>query len=111
MERVPVLHPYIDSLCRAYPSLSSQSRLSLWTTDLRNELRLSAGSMNTSLRWMVLTQTFSRRMFPTTQVLVISGVLAAPLPRVWRTPSTWTTFDVPLRSRTLALLPLHPPRS
>ena len=39
-------------------------------------------------------------MFPTTQVLVISGVLAAPLPRVWRTPSTWTTFDVPLRSRT-----------
>ena len=111
MERVPVLHPYIDSLCRAYPSLSSQSRLSLWTTDLRNELRLSAGSMNTSLRWMVLTQTFSRRMFPTTQVLVISGVLAAPLPSFWRTPSTWTTFDVPLRSRTLALLPLHPSRS
>lgn len=111
MERVPVLHPYIDSLYRAYPSLSSQSRLSLWTTDLRNELRLSAGSMNTSLRWMVLTQTFSRRMFPTTQVLVISGVLAAPHPRVWRTPSTWTTFDVPLRSRTLALLPLHPSRS
>ena len=28
--------------------------------------------------------------------MLISDVHAAPLPRVWRTPSTWPPFDVPL---------------
>ncbi len=47
-------------------------------------------------------------MFPTTQVLLISDVRAAQLPRVWRRPSTWTPFDVLRCIRTLELLPLPP---
>ena len=49
-----------------------------------------------------------RRMFPIRQPMVISDVHAPPPPRVWRTPSTWTPFGVPLCSRTLALLLLPP---
>lgn len=89
------------------PQFSSQSRLFsvdgyearlMW---VRAAIKAGSGAavMNTTLRWMGLPKSASRRVFPIPPAMVISDVHAAPLPRVWRIPSTWIPFGVPLCSR------------